>query len=150
MKRFQFRLSSVQKLREATRDERRQTLAQAYEAERLLAEQRAALAAELVGLRKDAKSGSTPGQVNVDKLLDVHRYEMVLQAQTVAMQRQQGQLVEEIERRRQALFAADQEVRVLEKLRSRRLAEHQLQLQRLESKQLDEVASRRHAPGIQT
>ena len=141
---FQFRLQSLQKLREHARDERRAALAQTYEAERLLKDEKKRLAVELASLKKHIRADVSPGVVRVDRLLDVQRYEMVVIAKTETITHQQEQIQEEISRRRQALVESDKEVRVLEKLRTRQQAEFRRGEVRQVNRDLDEVAARRH------
>jgi flagellar FliJ protein len=143
MPRFRFRLESVQKLRRAKRDERRLKLAEAYEAERVLRQHRQELADEMQQVRLRLRDASRPGEVQVDALLDVHRYELLLRARQSHFEQQQVRVSAEIERRRQALVEADREVRALEKLEEKQALVHRHNEQRLETKQLDELAQRR-------
>ncbi len=142
---FQFRLESLLKLRVADRDERRQQLAEAYTAKQILEERSRQLADELGDLKGQVRQASLPGQLNVDRLLVTHRYELMLLARSKQLEQQTQQISEEIERRRLALVEADRQVRVLEKLRERQWQDHQQRLQKMEIKQLDEVAQRRAA-----
>jgi len=142
MAKFQFRLQTLLRLREADRQRRRGELAQAYRAEEILRQQRDFLAAEETEMRKRIQVASRPGPVQVDQLLDTHRYAIVLQARAKALEEQQARLLREIERRRQVLVEADREVRVLEKLRDRLLAQYRAEEAKQELKQLDEVAQR--------
>ena len=100
---FKFRLATLLRMREAVRDERRTALAEAYEADRILAERIEEMQQRHRALYDRRAEAAGPGAVKVDQLLDAGRYEFVLQAEqkTVASQRQQ--LSEEIEKRRTAL-----------------------------------------------
>jgi flagellar FliJ protein len=142
MPRFQFRLQTVLKLREADRRQRRLELAQAYHAERLLEEQIDRLAAEEDEMRRRCQVAAGPGRVDVNQLLDVHRYVLVLKARSQLLLDQRARLQKEIERRRLALVEADREVRVLEKLRERQLEQHRETESRQQVRQIDEVAQR--------
>jgi flagellar FliJ protein len=82
----------------------------------------------------------SPGAADVDALLQTHRYELVLAAQRRQLVAQIAQVEAESERRRQVLVEADRQVRVLEKLREKQATAHRRQAERLEAKQLDEVA----------
>ena len=124
MAKFKFRLATLLKLREATRDERRAELAQAYQADSLLEKQQDRLRKELAGLLLQSRKVAEPGTVDVDQLLETQRYELVLRAQQSQLSAQRQTVAEEIERRRQVLVEADREVRVLEKLRQRQLQRH--------------------------
>jgi flagellar export protein FliJ len=139
---FTFRLASLLRVRESLRDEKRLALAQALRADAILENQLHAIQAELALLRADARRAVAGGPLNLDRLLDRQRYELLLRAEETGVQRQRGLLAEEIERRRGALVEADREVRVLEKVRDVQRWRHQQQEQRRELAQLDEIALR--------
>ena len=142
MAKFQFRLATLLKLREAARDERRMHLAEAYQAEEKLAEHQHELKDQLAALRAQYADASAPGSVQIDALVEHQRFELVLKAQQQVVE-QQGKLLDgEIERRRQALMQADREVRVLEKLREKQSERHRHDEAIAEIKQLDEIAGR--------
>ncbi len=144
MPNFTFRLESLLRLRSAQRDERRHELAQALRAEEILRQQRGELDGEIAFLRQQR---ATPaGTLNVDALLDAARHEFVLTSQRKALEDQTVQVSAEIDRRRQALVAADQQVRVLEKLKDNRQQRHQAREQAREQARLDEVAQRQPEP----
>ena len=148
MAQFQFRLHPVVRLRLAERDDRRARLAEAYHAERILRDRLEQAVAERNTIRSLVRTASSPGQVNVDALLQTHRYELIVAAQVFAIEQQLVQVAAEVERRQQALVEADRQVRVLEKLRERRLAEfQQLELKR-EIRQLDEIVQRERGRGM--
>jgi flagellar FliJ protein len=143
MAKYKFRLATLQKVREARRDRERAALAEAFQAEEVLAERRGVLAAEADELRALQQSAVCAHVLDVNRLLEAQRYELVLKAQGSELAKQEMLLAAETERRRQQLIEADREVRVLERLNERHLRVHQRQEQRAEVKQLDEVASRR-------
>lgn len=143
MKKFRFRLQALLRLRERTRDERRSELAQAQQAQQIVRRRSSQILDEIEGLRRHIASDSAPGEVNVDRLLDSHRYEAILRAEQLQLAKQDEQLGEEIERRRQALVESDQEVRVLENLRERQQAEHDRELATRETKAMDDIAAQR-------
>ena len=147
MAKFRFRLATLLKLREATRDERRAELAQAYQADALLEQQQDRLQRELAGLVLQSRKVAGPGTLDVDQLLQTQRYELFLRARQSQLADQRGTVAEEIERRRQILVEADREVRVLEKLRQRQLERHREEEGRREMKILDEVAGLRALRG---
>ena len=142
MPRFRFRMATLLRLREAARDERRAQLAEAYLAEQKLQDHRASVAAEADTLRRRYGQASAPGELNVDQLLDSHRFQLVLGVQLKVIDEQAAKLAVEIEKRRQALVASDREVRVLEKLRETWKDRHRKEEQLGEMKSLDEVAGR--------
>jgi flagellar protein FliJ len=143
MKKFKFRLTTLLQLREAARDERRTLLAQAYLALEKLGQQRAQVERQLAQTQHEHQRAAAPGEVNVDRLMNTDRFQAILKAELQVLAQQTTAIEGEVEKRRQALVAADREVRVLEKLRQtqqqRYLEGHML----LDNKELDEVAGRR-------
>ena len=139
---FKFRLQTLMRLRIAERDERRAKLSEAYRAEQILRGRVAEVVDEIQALKQAARGAVSPGEIQVDSLLQTHRYEIVLLAQKQQLEQQVAQIVEEVERRRLALVEADRQVRVLEKLRDKRFAEHQHQELKVETKLFDEIAQR--------
>ena len=142
MAKFQFRLSTLLKIRQAARDRRRSALAQAYQAEAIVREKGEELSDQIAQLRHQYRQAAQPGALQVDRLVERQRYELVLGAEQDHSQKQLRQLEEEIERRRIALVEADRDVRVLETLREKKKGVHELKELRQEMKQLDEVAGR--------
>ena len=140
MKRFQFRLATLLRLREAVRDERRGALAAAQRAADALAARMADVDQELSETRR--QQTAPLGRVNVDPLVDAHRYELVLRVERQEVERQTALVAQEIERRRQALVEADADVKVLEKLRESQRQKALAEATRVEIKLLDEVAAR--------
>lgn len=140
MSNFRFKLETVQRLRESERDTRRAEFAKALRAEAILREQQAKLEQDIEETKQVTRRLSEPGQANVDGLLQMHRYELILKIQTQQLAQQMQQVQTETERRRQALVEADRQVRVLEKLRERKAAAHRLLEEQSEMKELDDVA----------
>lgn len=143
MTEFRFRLASLMRLRESERDERREALAQAYRADQMLQQQQEAVQNDLRENQRQVQECAAPGPISVERLLGRHRYELILQAQLRQLQRQRQTIAAEIERRRQALVEADRELKILEKLRERHFQEYLFQQQKLELRELDEIALRR-------
>ena len=141
MARFAFRLAALLRLRESRRDECRAALAEAYRVDEVLARQFDSLGQELEGLRSFARLKAAPGVVDVDRLVETQRYELVARAQQQRIAQQRRTVAAEIERRREALVEADREVRVLEKLRQRQAEQHRREEERREAGRLDEAAS---------
>jgi flagellar FliJ protein len=145
MAKFKFRLATLRKIREATRDQRRAHLAEAYRADEILQQQSDQIEHELSDLREECRRASGPGPVDVDRLTQAHLHELVLRAHQQHLGRQREAVAAEIHLRREALVHANREVRVLEKLEEKQAARHQQQENRRQIKQLDEVARRRAA-----
>jgi flagellar export protein FliJ len=144
MPKYKFRLETLRKLRQLRRDERRVALAEAFQAGELLDERQAELAAEQTELRALQRSATNGEFVDVNRLLEAQRYEVVLKAHNQEIANQRALLETETERRRQALVEAERDVRALDLLDERRRGEHRRQAHRAEHKQLDEVAAQRH------
>jgi flagellar export protein FliJ len=135
-----FRLATLLKLREATRDERRGALAEAFRAEAVLAENIRGVDEELASLAGDYRQATLPGRIDVDRLLDHQRREALLAAQKSEYLRQRELVLAEVERRREALAQADRDVRMLEKLREKQALADAEDAARAAAKQLDEFA----------
>lgn len=140
MRRFQFRLATVVRLREAVRDERRAQLADALAVQATLEE-------KLEGLQRDLDEArrlqtAPVGPVNVDRLLTGERYEVQLLAEQQTLKVQLSKVLTEVARRRAALVAADQDVRALEKLRASQHEAWRLDSDRELMRELDEAAGR--------
>ena len=140
MARFQFRLATLQRLREAVRDERRAQLAEVFRLADALAEQKRQVAENLHDIARSRAIAS--GVVDVEKLLAATRYEAVLLVEQAQLQRQADAVAVEIEKRREALVAADREVSTLEKLREAQQARHRVEQEKKSFKLLDEMALR--------
>ncbi len=143
MARFRFRLETLRRLREMNRDELRVRLAEAFQAEQILADQRAALVDEIATMAESRRRLTADGAVDVTRLLESQRYQLLLEAQGRTLAEQAARLAEEVEVRRQAVVEADRQVRVLDKLHDRRRSQHEQASQAAEAKRLDEVAATR-------
>jgi flagellar FliJ protein len=144
MPKYRFKLATLQRVREARRDRERAALAEAFHAEQVLAERQASLAAEQKELRALQRSAAAHGYLDVSRLLEAQRYELVLKAREAELAQQAATVAAETERRRQVLVEADREVRVLELLDERQRREHQRHARRAETRHLDEAANGRH------
>jgi flagellar FliJ protein len=144
MAKFKFRLASVLRLRESARDEKRAKLAEAYAALQKLEDRRLELLEEGRQLAQ-WQIGASNGSLNVDRILDAQRYQGVLQAELHVVHQQKAAVETEAEKRRAALVAADQDVKVLEKLRDQQFARFTQELAAQQMKQLDDVAARRYS-----
>jgi flagellar export protein FliJ len=143
MKRFAFRLQTLLKARAAKRDECRQQLAKAYQADQILVDHREQLQGELNETKQTARHLVEPGDLRVEQLLNANRYELVLSAQIQQVEEQRKLVATEIERRRQSLIEADRQLRILVKLKERQWAEYLDHEEKTEIRNLDEIALRR-------
>ncbi len=147
MSQFKFRLESLVKIRQEDRQQRRFELAEAYQADGILAKQADLVTLEITDMRKRCLAAASPGHVDVDRLVAIQRFEQFLRAKAEGLTQRKSRLSEEIEKRRLALVEADRQLRVLEKLRERQLEAHRKGELRREFKTLDEVAiSHRRGP----
>ena len=142
MAKFSFRLQTLLKLRLATRDERLLQLTEAYRAGDVLEQRLGEVQNDLRELKGQTLREAEPGPINVDLLLDAHRYELVLNAQKHGISQQQQAVEAETDQRRQALVDANRQVRVLETLREKQVDRHRLEEHRKQQKELDEIAGR--------
>jgi len=145
MGKYRFRLETVRRLRALHRDQQRTALAEAYQAEQVLADHRAELAGQLNELRHQQRAAMKGGHLDVNRLIEAQRYQMVLNANEQHLAEQSQRLAVEVERRRLAVVEADRSVRVLELLDDRQRREHDRRQQRLDIKQLDEAAMTRRS-----
>jgi len=138
---FTFRLEPLLKLREARREECRSALAEGYRVDEVLRKQFDNMERELDALREFCRWKASPGGIDIDRLVEAQRYELVTKAQQQNIAQQRETVAAEIERRRYALIEADREVRVLEKLRERQSELHRREEEVREARRLDEVAT---------
>ena len=141
MAKYTFRLNTLQKVREIHRDQQRSSLAEAFRAEQVLAENRAELVIEEQELRELQRTATNGQYLDVNRLLEAQRYELLLKAQSQELAKQAVLLAAESERRRQTLVEADREVRLLEMLDERHRDAHNRDEQRMETKRLDDAAT---------
>jgi flagellar FliJ protein len=143
MGKFKFRLATLLRLREATRQDRRAELAEAYRVDDVLRQQLARLENELAALSAQCRKTVEPGEVDVDRLVEAQRYQVALRSQEFQIGRQIEAVQAEIQRRHQNLLEANREVRVLENLRDKQAFQHLQEEDRRERKRLDEIAQQR-------
>jgi flagellar protein FliJ len=148
--RFRFRLESLLNVRRNERDVLRQQYAQAVQAQQLLENQIAQVSDEIADVRTVTRSSAAPGRLNVDRLLQSHRYELLLQVRRQQMQQQLTKVKDEVERRRMALLQGDRDVKLLEKLKERQHASFLQNEMRQEQNRLDEIAQRSTGQAVDT
>ncbi len=145
MPRFDFRLQTLLRLREQLRDQRREELAKAFQADAILADRRDAVNQRLVALKAEYRAASGVGEVHVERLLISQRCEVALRVEIGHVDEQRRMVAEEIEKRRAALVEADRQVRVLEKLKAREYERFVHDERLRENKEIDEIAGRKKA-----
>lgn len=137
---YRSKLKTLEKLRAATRDEKLRRVADALRAEAALADQFAALEAEMLAAKQHHQSLRSE-QLDVQAILELERYELLLKTQSQAIATQQQTVADECRRRQEELSAAQQEVRVIEKLDDKRRKAFHQQERRVEQATMDELAS---------
>jgi flagellar protein FliJ len=147
MAEFKFRLATLLRMREATRDQRRAELAESQRAEAATRCQFSQWQVEWSHLKSTARQATSPGVVEVERLVDAYRYQQTLEARRRQLEEQLAQLTGEIAQRREALLQADRDVRTLEKLRDAQVLRHHQEAHRQEIKRLDEATQLRVAVG---
>lgn len=144
MAKFQFRLATLLRLREAVRDERRGQLAEACQWADLV---QGRLDAVRRALDEWKRNRAVPaGAVDVSRLLEADRYETVLRSDERHVEQERAAVAAQIEKRREALVAASRDVRALETVRDAETRRHQAEAQRRLAKELDaDVSARAHS-----
>jgi flagellar export protein FliJ len=147
MPRFRFRLQILLTMREAQREARFAELAAALDDLRKLNQRRSGLELKLDGALQFIRGGARPGRIDVERLHSAQRYEDALRAELKSIAQHGQALAVEIDKRQQAVAAAERDVEVLEKLRDRQAEQFRQHEARAEMRRLDEVAARnaRHA-----
>ena len=140
MSTFHFRLTTLLRLRETARDERRVELAEAQRTDTELQRQLARLEMERRQVQRQCRTAAGPGAVDLPCLVEAQQYDSALRVQETEFRRQRESLAAEIDRCRQAVLEADREVRTLEKLRQTQSQAHRQEEDRQEGKRLDEAA----------
>lgn len=143
MREFKFRLATLLKLRESTREECRRRLAETFCVDDLLRRQIEGIDLQITHLRHRCRAAVNVGQVDIDTLVAAQRNEMALRFQRLQNVRQREHVAREIEKCRTTIIEADREVRVLEKLRDKQSARHRTEQHRAEIKELDEMGIQR-------
>lgn len=138
---YRSKLETLEKLRTAARDEQLRRVADAIRAEAALADQMAAVHAEIEAAKQHQRS-LRQDSPNVHALLETERYELLLKRQAADIERQQQAVSEERERRQQELAGAEQQLRVVEKIDDRRRRAYEQQQRRTEQALMDEIATR--------
>jgi flagellar FliJ protein len=142
MNSFRFRLETLLRLRRAALDEQRAKLAAAYRADEILHQHIRGIEGQIATNESARRRAVHAGAVDIDAALRAQRFDMILQSQLRELARQREAVAAAIEKQRRVVVEADREVKVLERLRERRLAEHRAAEQLEEVKTMDEVAAR--------
>ncbi len=141
MRPYTFELQTLLELRRNSRVERQRQLAEALHAEEVLRQQISELQRELMEQQSHLRIVGQQTDLDVNKLLDVQRYELVLRSQVGGLKEKLEKVQEETERRRLALVAADGSVRSLERIDDKRRGEHRQRANRKQQVELDDLSS---------
>ncbi len=142
---FQFRLESVLKVRESRRDLCRQVLGQVLHEQQKLENQKKRIEAERQSQLDELKSIAQEGQFDVDAMSNRRYYAGQLSSQILEIEHQKAFVSQQIKLCRQALTKADQEVKVIEKLKEKQLSEYTTAQLKKETQELEEVWMSTHA-----
>jgi hypothetical protein len=110
-----FRLATLLRVRENTRDMRRAELALTYREDETLGRQQEELGREQETLRDRTREAAGPGAVDVQQLIAAQQYDRLIAVRQEELRQRRRALAEEIERRCEAAVAADREVKVIER-----------------------------------
>lgn len=136
---FNFRLERVRALRESFEDQAKEELAASLSV-RLKGEAMLDAASERCGDAHEARRASAAIDMSGPDLAAAQAYVERTQRARLAAELELGRREAEVEARRTALLAAAREREVLERLKTRRKADHTRETERRESVVLDEIA----------
>ncbi len=134
---FKFRFASILELRRRQRDEAGAAVGKANQAISRIDEQIDAIRLQ----REDVRSSSTRsrvGEISVENLLAVGRYEMQLDGDISRLRTTLGELINEMNRRQQLLMDAEAEVKRFERLESNERETHRTEMLAREQADADE------------
>lgn len=141
MRKFQFRLRGLLRLREHVRELAQAELMRAQAHLREIHQQQLEVERDMDDLEQHMRRGAQGKQVDVDRLMDGHRHRLALQAKLAQIAQAMTEATKQLEHCRKQLVEADRQVKVLEKLHEKQLDEHRRHGEAEESKRLDEAAA---------
>lgn len=142
MPQFKFRFESLLRLRRHARQQQQSGLSAAIGRLGQVQQLMKRAEDESAQLEQTMRTAAQQDRLDVDRLLDGHRYHARLRAQMQQVAQAMDEAAREVERCRQRLVEADRQVKVLEKLHDRQLERHRQEQARQEIKRLDEAAAR--------
>lgn len=145
MKKFQFRLASLFTLREQERDLCRQLLGEALRQLEEIEMRRRDLEGQREFQIQELRQIGRPGELRVDGAAARRVYAGQLVTWLIQVEQQRILAENQVELCRQALVRADQQVKALENLRDKQLAEFQFDAERREARELEEAWMGAHA-----
>ena len=145
MKKFTFNLQSVLDHRLLLEEREQEKLLKIQQEIALAEAGRQRLRNEIHELRLQI-SQPEPGEVHVEKVLQVTRYVGKLEADVAALTRKLAQLEQEQRSQSQGFLEARRKREVLENLKDKNLNQYQRELSAMEQKLLDELSAVKFAP----
>lgn len=140
---YQPRLTAVTRLRESERDEKRQQLADALQAETILNEQQNQIIQEIETAINDRREATNSQSFDPNLMIASQRYETNLRAQQKQIIDNIAAVEVETKRRQEELVQAERAVRTIELLEERGRQKHKSEEQVRAQREMDEIASRR-------
>ena len=139
MARFNFRLNSVLNYRKTLRQQAQRNLADAYQQQQQANEELQAAQLEIDQLVNQMRDSAKQKQLDLDFALGGQRHHAKLKADMKKVADKLEQAGTEVERCRQDLIEADRDVKALEKLHDRQLADHRQQTAKHEAAEIDDI-----------
>lgn len=140
---FQFRFASILQLRQQARDDAGMAMGQAIAAIKRIDDHRNEIESERQTLRQ--MDQTRIGNVSVDSLLAGGRYDLQLLTQLESLAQTKTQLLQELDRRRQALAAAEAEVKRFERLEAKDRQRFLAEQAKCEQAEIDDATLRKYA-----
>lgn len=140
--RFKFRFAPILQLRRQIRDDAGIAMGQAIAAITRIDQQCEEIEQQRMELRQDT-AGQRVGEVSVDSLLAGGRYDLQLQAELHALAETKSKLLQELDRRKQVLAAAEAEVKRFERLEDKDRQKFLAEQAKREQAESDDATSRR-------
>ena len=140
---FHFRFAPILQLRQQARDDAGMAMGQAIAAIKRIDEQSSEIETQRQTLRQNDQTRI--GNVSVDSLLAGGRYDLQLLTQLESLAQTKNQLLQELDRRRQALVAAEAEVKRFERLEEKDRQQFVVEQAKREQAELDDATSRKYA-----
>jgi len=140
---YKFRFDTLLKIHRRTRDEAGADVGKANEAIQKIDEQTESLLDQRNMMLQQA-GRSRIGSISSDSILSQGRYDAQLQSDIHSLGETRDQLEQELQRRQQALIAAEAEVKRFERLEENEIATYRTTQQRREQAESDEAAATRY------
>jgi len=136
---FVFRLESLRRLRERERDECRQALALIEREDDAILVRQSELKRRQEETVQQTRDATGLGIVDLDRLIAANNYRQAIAAEHATLVRQRRELVDQIERQREATLAAERRTKMLEILKDKQRLRRHEQNERIESRRFHET-----------